>query len=183
MRLIVCPLASLADVAASNRPSHVVSLLAPGQDGLVLDGPKTLALRFHDIAEPRDGLSPPDDATISDLLDFGADWNGAAPLLTHCWFGISRSPAAAFILLCQRHPQIPEIALARDVRRVMPFASPNRLMVALADARLGRRGRMVDAAAAIGRGDGLFVGSYAELLLPGSGQGGGEARPFGFAAG
>jgi predicted protein tyrosine phosphatase len=181
MRLIVCPLASLADVAASCRPSHVVSLLAPGQDGILSDGPKTLALRFHDIAEPQDGLSPPDGGMISDLLDFGSDWTEAAPLITHCWFGISRSPAAAFILLCQCQQQVPEIAIARDLRRAMPFASPNPLMVALADARLGRDGRMIDAVAAIGRGDGLFAGSHVELSV--SGERGGEPLPLGFAAG
>jgi predicted protein tyrosine phosphatase len=181
MRLIVCPLASLADVAASNRPSHVVSLLAPGQDGMVPDGPKTLALRFHDIAEPQDGLSPPNEAMISDLLNFGLDWSGAAPLLTQCWFGISRSPAAAFILLCQRQPEAPEREIARALRRAMPFATPNRLMVMLADRQLGRDGRMVEAVAAIGRGDGLFAASHVEL--PASGQGGGEPLPLGFAPG
>jgi predicted protein tyrosine phosphatase len=183
MPLIVCPLASVAEVAAASRPSHIISLLAPGQDGIVHAGSKTLALRFHDISAPQDGLSPPDEAMIAGLLDFGSDWDGAAPLLVHCWFGISRSPAAAFILLCQWHPQVPEIEIARAVRRAMPFASPNRLMVALADARLERDGRMVEAVAAIGRGDGLFVGSHVELPDPSSGQGGGEPRPLGLAAG
>jgi predicted protein tyrosine phosphatase len=180
MRLIVCPLAVLAEVAAAQRPSHVLSLLAPGQDGILPDAPKTLALRFHDIAEPQDGLSPPDEATITAVLDFGATWDGAAPLLAHCWFGISRSPAAAFILLCQRNPQVPEIEIARDLRRAMPFATPNRLMVALADRRLGRGGRMVEAIAAIGRGDGLFAGSHVQLT---SGERRGEPRPFGLAGG
>jgi predicted protein tyrosine phosphatase len=183
MRLIVCPLASLAETAAATRPSHIVSLLAPGQDGIAPGGPKRLALRFHDIAGPQDGLSPPDERTIAELLDFASVWDGAAPLLLHCWFGISRSPAAAFILLCQRCPEVPESEIAGELRRAMPFASPNPLMVALADARLGRGGRMVEAVAAIGRGDGLFIGSHVELPAPALCQGCGEPRPFGLAAG
>lgn len=182
MRLIVCPLASLTEVAAAHRPSHVLSLLAPGQDGPLPEAPGTLALRFHDIAAPQDGLTPPDQTMIAALLDFGAAWNGAAPLLAHCWFGISRSPAAAFILLCQRNPQVPEIEIARGLRRTMAFATPNRLMVALADRQLGRRERMMEAIAAIGRGDGLFSGSHIELPAW-SGERCGEPRPLGLAAG
>jgi predicted protein tyrosine phosphatase len=183
MRLIICPLATLAETAAATRPSHVVSLLAPGQEAIVPDATRGLALRFHDIAAPQEGLSAPDDATIADLLDFGSGWDGAGPLLIHCWFGISRSPAAALILLCHLHPHIPEFEIARALRRAMPFASPNSLMVALADKRLGRDGRMVEAAAAIGRGEGLFVGSHVELPSPASRQGRREARPLGLAAG
>jgi predicted protein tyrosine phosphatase len=183
MRLIVCPLATLTETVTATRPSHVVSLLAPGQDAVVPEATRGLALRFHDIAAPQEGLSPPSDAMIADLLDFGSGWDGAAPLLVHCWFGISRSPAAAFVLLCQHNPHAPEITIARNLRRAMPFATPNRLMVALADKRLGRDGRMAEAAAAIGRGDGLFVGSHVELAVPASRQGRGEPCPLGLAAG
>ena len=77
--------------------------------------------------------------------------DGPRPLLIHCWAGISRSCAAAYILACDRNPGH-EQEIAVDLRRRAPFATPNRLMVQLADDMLVRGGRMVDAIDAIGRG-------------------------------
>ena len=48
------------------------------------------------------GDAPPGAQHIDGLLDFGRDWNAEAPMLIHCWAGISRSMAAAYILLCDR---------------------------------------------------------------------------------
>ena len=65
---------------------------------------------------------------------------------------MSRSTAAAFILACQREPGLSEVDIAAALRSASPIATPNPLMVALADAALGRNGRMIAAIAAIGRG-------------------------------
>lgn len=70
----------------------------------------------------------------------------------HCWAGISRSTATAFLLACERNPDTPEIEVARALRLASVHAHPNRRIVALADDILGRRGRMVDAVEAIGPG-------------------------------
>jgi predicted protein tyrosine phosphatase len=51
-----------------------------------------------------------------------------------------------------------EERLARELRSHSPQATPNRRIVALADDLLARRGRMVDAVAAIGRGEDAMEG-------------------------
>ena len=54
-------------------------------------------------------------------------------------------------MACEANAGI-EPEIAAELRRRAPFATPNRLMVAIADDILSRSGRMVDAIAAIGRG-------------------------------
>jgi predicted protein tyrosine phosphatase len=73
-------------------------------------------------------------------------------LVVHCWAGISRSTAAAFAALCAINPDVDEELIARRLREASPTAYPNRLMIRLADAALGRRGRMMQAIEGIGRG-------------------------------
>jgi predicted protein tyrosine phosphatase len=153
MRIIVCPLADVAARIAADAPARVISLCSPeGPDPPTWTGGPQLVLRVHDIDAPQPGLIAPDAETVDRLLAFGAGWRKDGPLLVHCWFGISRSPAAAFILLCAADPARPEREIALALRHAAPEASPNRLLVALADDRLGREGRMRQAIAEIGRG-------------------------------
>lgn len=158
MRLAVCPLSRLDAHLAAHQPSHVVSLLSPSAQPPEIGAVKRLHLAFHDIAEPREGLIAPDTAMIADLLAFADGWDGARPLLLHCYAGVSRSTAAAFILACRLAPQRDEADLAKALRSLSPSATPNPLMVALADAALERQGRMIAAIRAIGRGAEAFEG-------------------------
>lgn len=160
MILIVAPADEAEAVIRARRPSHRLGLASPGSAPPAwADGPvqiqaqiQALDLTFNDIAGPRDGLVPPSAEHIDALLAFGRGWRGPAPLLVHCWAGISRSTAAAYALACARAGAGSEVGLALRLRAVAPFATPNPLMVALADARLGRGGAMTAAIAAIGRG-------------------------------
>ncbi len=158
MILAVCPLSRLDEHLAAHRPSHLVSLLSPTAEPSPVEGVERLHLAFHDIAEPRAGLIAPSADTIAALLAFAEGWTGERPLLLHCYAGVSRSTAAAFILACARRPDRDEAELAQDLRRLSPSATPNRLMVALADAAQGREGRMSAAIEAIGRGADCFEG-------------------------
>ena len=66
-------------------------------------------------------------------------------VLIHCEAGISRSTATALIMYaCWLGPGREREAMAR-VRHQRPSAVPNRRMVRLADALLGREGRLIDA--------------------------------------
>lgn len=151
--IVVAPLHELDQALARWRPSHVVSLASPGAEPARLpDEVETLRLTFHDITEPRPGLAMATDGEVSALLGFGLTWPGERPLLVHCWAGVSRSPAAAYIIACARHPIVDEVEQAARLREAAPFATPNRHLVALADAALERRGAMSAAIAAIGRG-------------------------------
>jgi predicted protein tyrosine phosphatase len=73
-------------------------------------------------------------------------------MVVHCFAGISRSTAAAFITLCALAPERREAEVALALRRASETAAPNARLVALADAMLGRGGRMVEAVRAIGPG-------------------------------
>jgi predicted protein tyrosine phosphatase len=80
-------------------------------------------------------------------------------MLIHCWAGISRSTAAAYTALCLFRPGAAEEELAFELRAASPSATPNKLIVSLADDVLGRNGRMVKAIAKIGRGADAFEGT------------------------
>lgn len=163
--IVVAPLHELEAALARWRPSHVVSLGSPGAEPASLPAEsRVLRLIFNDITEPRDDLVM---ATVSDieaLLDFARTWDGDRPLLVHCWAGVSRSPAAAYVLACAMNPPRREAELAAGLRQAAPFATPNRHVVALADRLLARQGAMSAAIAAIGRGAETSMGS--SFVLP-----------------
>ncbi len=73
-------------------------------------------------------------------------------MVVHCYAGISRSTAIAFAAACALNPHRDEFLIARQIRAASPIASPNRLIVSLADKALGREGRMLRALDEIGPG-------------------------------
>ena len=86
------------------------------------------------------------------LLDFVRGWDRKAPLVVHCYMGISRSTASAFASVCALNPHRDETSIAQALRRASPTATPNIRIVSLADKLLGRKGRMIAAIENIGRG-------------------------------
>ncbi|MCA3554531.1 protein-tyrosine phosphatase family protein [Aestuariivirga sp.] len=160
--IVVGPLNKVQALVDEHGVSHVVTLLAPDtpHDAPVGIAPgQHLRLYFHDIVQPIDGHVPPRAADAEKMIAFFQDWDRAAPMLVHCWAGISRSTAAAFTALCLLRPQADEEELAFELRAASPSATPNRLIVSLADEVLGRNGRMVKAIEKIGRGADAFEGA------------------------
>jgi predicted protein tyrosine phosphatase len=153
--ILVSPLSLVETTVADARVSHLVTLI---NGDTLIDTPASigqgrhLRLAMNDISEPRDGLVVPSEDHVAELIRFTLNWDQKAPLLIHCWAGISRSTAAAFISLCALNPDADEHALARSLRRASPTAYPNRRLVALADNVLSRQGRMTEAVEHIGRG-------------------------------
>ena len=167
-RILVTPLSAVPQTIARHEPSHLVSLLSPEHMIETPDGVEAhrhLKLGMNDIADAFAGDAPPALRHIASLLEFGRAWNADAPMLIHCWAGISRSTAAAYIVLCDRLGHGHEAHIARELRARAPHAYPNRLMVKLADGALGRGGRMVDAVEAMGRGRIVSEGELTELPL------------------
>ncbi|HVI28905.1 protein tyrosine phosphatase [Hansschlegelia sp.] len=157
--IAVCPLSRLAETIVAARARRVLSLLslemaAPRLPGIAPED--HLTLRFHDIVEPTTGHVHPCDNHVAEALAFAA---GPDPIVVHCYAGISRSTAMAFAIACAREPSRDERDLAAALRRASPMATPNRLIVRLADDALGRQGRMAAAIAAIGRGEDAFEGA------------------------
>jgi predicted protein tyrosine phosphatase len=151
----VCSLARLQETVDDTGARHVVSLLG---DEFRVERPAGIAaenhlwLRLHDISFPLDGYVLPDDEHIADLVQFVRNWDRRAPLVVHCYAGISRSPASAFVSVCALNAHRDEEDIARALRRASPTATPNMRIVSLADRLLGRNGRMVAAIESIGRG-------------------------------
>jgi predicted protein tyrosine phosphatase len=154
-RLHVCPLSAVVEVVVRHKASHLVTCL---HDHSFLATPPPiepgnhLRLMLHDIAEPLGDLTLPNAEHIASILTFAERWDRQGAMVVHCWAGISRSTAAAYILLCAINPEASEAAIARRLREASPTAYPNRLMIRLADAALAREGRMVRAIESIGRG-------------------------------
>jgi predicted protein tyrosine phosphatase len=160
--IIVGPLSKVQPLVDAHGVRHVVTLLAPDtphESPRGVDQERHLKLFFHDIVQHLDGHTPPTAADAEKMLAFFQSWQREAPMLIHCWAGISRSTAAAFTALCMFRPQADEEELALELRRASPSATPNRLIVSLADDILGRQGRMVKAVEKIGRGADAFEGT------------------------
>jgi predicted protein tyrosine phosphatase len=153
--IYVAPLSLVEVTVADARVSHLVTLIngdtpIPTPPGIGPD--RHLKLAMNDICEPQPGLVLPCETHVAELITFARDWDRQAPLLIHCWAGISRSTAAAYIALCALNREGTEHELAWALRRASPTAYPNRLLVALADESLARGGRMIAAVEDIGRG-------------------------------
>ena len=65
---------------------------------------------------------------------------------------------SAFAAVCALNPHRDEISIARQIRAASPIASPNRLIVSLADKALGRDGRMLRALDEMGPGSMMVEG-------------------------
>ncbi len=153
MTLIVCPLSQLGTMIVTRAPSHLITLLSPHDMIMTpagIDPDRHLRVGVDDIASPLPGMVAPNAALVESILAFGQTWDEQAPMLVHCWAGISRSTATAFVLACERNPGVDELVIAKAMRLASPHAFPNRRIVALADDILDRRGRMLEAVEAMG---------------------------------
>jgi len=166
--ILVTPLSAVEATIRRYRPSHLVTLLSPEHmiatpEGV--DEARHLKLGLNDVSFVEDSEAPPAEHHIDQLLAFGRGWDASAPMLVHCWAGVSRSMAAAYTLLCDRLGPGSERDIALAIRLRAPHAWPNALMVRYADNILERRGRMVDAINDIGRGAIVIEGECVEFPL------------------
>ncbi len=167
-RLHICSLALIAETVAKTGARTLVTLLSPGTDverPVGIRPERHLYLAVSDIVEPTPGQVLPEATHLEDLLGFVHAWDRAEPMVIHCFAGVSRSTAAAYIAACALRPGRDEFAIARAMRAASPTATPNPRLIALADAALGRRGRMNEAIATIGRGEACFEGKPFTLEL------------------
>ncbi|AUC98711.1 MULTISPECIES: protein-tyrosine phosphatase family protein [Bradyrhizobium] len=153
--LHVCSLAALPDTVRATGASHVLTVMANvdqvQRPASVLPA-NHLKVSMDDITEQMDGFVAPNETHIERVLTFVRSWDRRAPMVVHCYAGISRSTASAFATVCALNPHRDEMAIARLIRDASPIAAPNRLIVSLADKALGRDGRMLRALDAMGPG-------------------------------
>jgi predicted protein tyrosine phosphatase len=161
MQINVCPLSLLDATVMATGAKQILTLLNVGTKVVrpaSVDERMHLFLGMNDIVEAVDGQILPGDDHLTQLLRFVRGWDQQSPLVIHCFAGVSRSTAAAFTTACALNPGLDEQELAQTIRLLSPTATPNRRIVALADDRLGRNGRMLAAIDAIGRGEECFEG-------------------------
>ena len=164
----VCSLARLHDTVRESGARHVVTLI---KDISLVHRPATIAAENHllldmdDITDHIEGYVAPAEEHVGDLLRFVRSWDRANPLVVHCYAGISRSTAGAFVTACALNPRRDELSIARALRAASRTAMPNIRIVSLADRMLGRQGRMVAAIESIGPGTAAYASEPFRLDL------------------
>ena len=149
----VCSLARLHDTVRQTGARHIVTLI---KDVSLVHRPATVLAENHllldmdDIVDPIEGYVAPAEEHVGELLRFVHKWDRTAPLVVHCYAGISRSTAGAFVTACALNPNRDEARIARAIRDASPTAMPNIRIVTLADRLLERDGRMVAAIKSMG---------------------------------
>jgi predicted protein tyrosine phosphatase len=146
--IIVSSYWTLKETIKQYAPTHLISLMDTRN---AVPTPKEiipqnhLKLGFHDVDETTPNKTAPTSDDILEIIGFGSRWSNLdTPVLIHCTAGVSRSPAAALILAIISEPG-DEARIARLLRLRAPYCEPNKLMIELADARLGLEGRLISA--------------------------------------
>lgn len=164
----VCSLARLHATVEETGARHIVTLInadteVPRPEYVLAED--HLFLAMHDIIEELTGYTAPSEEHVHQLIAFVQRWPRQTPLVVHCYAGISRSTAAAFIAACAVNPARDEAVIAQTLRRLSPTAIPNARLVAHADRILARHGRMIRAIEGIGRADACYEGTPFRLDL------------------
>lgn len=152
--IVVCPLSQVERLSGELGVGHILTLLGDPAQAVTPDGVADhLVIHIHDIVTANGDQILAERSHVQQVIDFARAWDGRAPLLVHCFAGISRSTASAFITACVQQPDRAESEIAQELRAASVTATPNRHLVALADDILQREGRMVAAIEGIGLGE------------------------------
>jgi predicted protein tyrosine phosphatase len=164
----VCSLARLYATVDETGARHIVTLLRLSDR---VTRPSHIAPENHlvlavdDIAAPMDGYTVPGEEHVERLIEFVGQWDRAAPMVVHCFAGISRSTAGAYVAACALNPQRDELQIAQAIRNASRTAQPNARIVSIADRLLQRDGRMVRALETIGPAQAASEGDPFQLAI------------------
>ena len=118
-RVHVCSLARIDEMAHATGARSMVMLInvgTPVARPACIAPERLLFIGMSDIAHPLDGHIAPDVAHVETLLSFVRAWDRQEPLLIHCWAGVSRSTAAAFVTAFALNPARVEDEIACAIR-------------------------------------------------------------------
>ena len=164
----VCSLARLYATVDETGARHIVTLLRLSDR---VTRPSHIAPENHlvlavdDIAAPMDGYTVPGEEHVERLIEFVGQWDRAAPMVVHCFAGISRSTAGAYVAACALNPERDELQIAQAIRNASRTAQPNARIVSIADRLLQRDGRMVRALETIGPAQAASEGDPFRLAI------------------
>lgn len=159
--LYVCSLAKMPGLVEQVQASHLVSVINSDMDvqrPRQIEESNHLFLGMNDIVVATPGFEQASQQQVKSLISFIRHWDRQHPLVLHCWAGVSRSTASAYIASCALNPDMDEDVIAQDLRMASPSATPNQWLVSLADDILNRKGRMLAAIERIGRGANCYEG-------------------------
>ena len=157
----VCSLAHMPATVEETGARHIITVMgkiSQVQRPPSVDEANHLMISMDDITAEAAGFNAPNEGHVQQVLDFVRHWDRTTPMVVHCYAGISRSTASAFVAACALNPARSEAEIAHQIREASPFAWPNPLIVRIGDGLLGRNGRMIRALDEIGPGDLSFEG-------------------------
>ena len=154
-RLSVCAEGDLGDYSRKG-VTHILSICAPK---FPTPTPEWFIgvhkhVFFQDVVSIKDAAAldakPPTADDIREVLKYGRECLVASRvepihLVIHCTHGASRSPAAAYAILCLWLGKGREVQARDFLLKIRPGAVPNLLVVAYADKLIRRGGKMVKA--------------------------------------
>lgn len=153
----ICGVDRLEQVSSSNF-THVISIWdsawarseAKVRNAMVKTFPQShLHLAFFDDAEEQHpGETLFSSAHMERILRFSETIVPGAPVLVHCFAGLSRSPAVAFVLACRFDRSLNAGFVLDGLLEKHPTIAPNRHIVKIGDALLERSGELIEAATA-----------------------------------
>ena len=122
-KIIVSSLAKLHDTVREHGARRILTLInaatpVPRPEEVAAE--HHLFLGFNDITEETDGLVAPSAAHVEEVIRWAKDWDQRAPMVVHCYAGISRSTAAAYTSVLALNPGVDEFALARRIAPPRP---------------------------------------------------------------
>ena len=170
--IVVCPFDRIDAAVEKYRPTAAISLVdnaasAPIINNLTAAQHLKLSLSMAEAEMMTTPCPSEECGRIEKIIAFArqADWHHA--MLIHCRLGLSRSPAAAFIIQCALAPERDEFLIAQEMRDISAKIDPSVMMVSMADDLLGRDGRMVDAIDAMPPAEDCIAGDTLEIpFLP-----------------
>jgi predicted protein tyrosine phosphatase len=127
-------------------PDHLVSIVNPEAAepfGYGNFQGRKLLLRFQDLSVCWGdlGVRLPEADDVAQIIDFARGVE-EGHLLTHCVAGISRSTAAALIVMAVHRRPEDAFQMGTEIQTSRPQARPNTRMLALADEQLGWEGAL-----------------------------------------
>jgi predicted protein tyrosine phosphatase len=144
--------------------THIISLLDDGYTAVLENGlflptivgtgdhlfeeylpHQRLERQFDDVSYPNQYYMAPTREDVEAILEFAKSFNDESRVLVHCVAGISRSTAAASLVMMQAHPNMTAAEVFTEIVRIRPQAVPNILMLKHGGHILDRYNEIADA--------------------------------------
>ncbi|MCJ8330553.1 MAG: dual specificity protein phosphatase family protein [Lentisphaeria bacterium] len=131
----ICSHVEAIELLKQDTDFHVISIRDRSAIGVefeidpLLKDVSSITYYFDDIHETTDGKELPAKKKVEEILDWSTD---KQRIIVHCNAGMGRSPAIAYLILCQDMPAAEAIAILEPERHI-----PNHVVLKLGTELLG----------------------------------------------